>query len=64
MKKIFFMVNFILFLNSYAKNVITLESFLKKMTHCENLSRLPSPVYTLKQLSSYDRETTQPGDSA
>ena len=41
--------------------IITFESLLKEMVDRDRLSRLPSPAYTCRQFSSYDRNSTEPG---
>ncbi len=48
---------------SCTRNEITLDSLLNEMTDRENIARFPDPSYTMKQFSSYDRATTQKGDS-
>ena len=40
---------------------ITFESLLEEMVDRDRLSRLPSPAYSCKQFSSYDRNSTEPG---
>jgi len=42
---------------------VSLKSLLTEMTSRDNLTRLPSPWYQLKQFSSYDRRTVAAGDS-
>lgn len=63
MKRMIFFAVWILVISSCAKNEVTLETLMNEMTNRENLARFPSPAFTLKQFSSYDRATTQPGDS-
>ncbi|WP_176466171.1 glycoside hydrolase family 172 protein [Aliifodinibius salipaludis] len=49
---------------SYSQsNVITLESLLEEMVDRKSLAVYPEPYYTTRQFSSYDRNSTQPGDS-
>jgi len=40
---------------------VTLESLLEEMVDRDRIARLPSPAYTCKQASSYDRHSTEPG---
>ncbi|UCF16422.1 MAG: hypothetical protein JSW59_02990, partial [Phycisphaerales bacterium] len=40
---------------------ITFESLLEEMVDRDCIARLPSPAYTCKQFSSYDRNSTEPG---
>ncbi len=42
---------------------ITFESLLEEMVDRDRLSRLPSPAYTCRQFSSYDRNSTEPGSA-
>ena len=42
---------------------ITLESLLQEMVDRATIARLPSPAYTCKQASSYDRHSTEPGSA-
>ncbi|MBL7189796.1 MAG: DUF2961 domain-containing protein [Phycisphaerae bacterium] len=44
-----------------AVGVVTLESLLEEMVDRDTIARLPSPGYTCKQFSSYDRNSTEPG---
>lgn len=44
-----------------ASGAITLESLLEEMVNRDTIARLPSPAYTCKQASSYDRNSTEPG---
>ncbi|RFM26770.1 glycoside hydrolase family 172 protein [Deminuibacter soli] len=39
---------------------ITMGSLLQEMTDAETVTRYPSPAYTLKQASSYDRKSVSP----
>lgn len=49
---------------SYSQSdVITLESLLEEMVDRKNLAVYPDPYYTTRQFSSYDRNSTEPGDS-
>jgi len=41
---------------------VTLESLLSEMTDRQAVTHLPDPAYTLKQFSSYDRESTTSGE--
>lgn len=40
---------------------VTLASLLKEMADAASVARLPDPVFTLKQVSSYDRRSVAPG---
>ncbi|MHC4521321.1 MAG: glycoside hydrolase family 172 protein, partial [Planctomycetota bacterium] len=40
---------------------VTLKSLLEEMVDRDRIARLPSPAYTCKQASSYDRNSTEPG---
>ena len=40
---------------------VTLKSLLEEMVDRDRIARLPSPAYTCKQASSYDRHSTEPG---
>lgn len=42
---------------------IDLSSLLREMVDRENIARYPDPYYTTRQFSSYDRNSTEPGDS-
>ncbi len=44
-----------------SRKQITLESLLAEMTDRDAIARFPDPAYSLKQFSSYDRATVQPG---
>lgn len=46
---------------STATGAITLESLLEEMVNRDTVAQLPSPAYTCKQASSYDRHSTEPG---
>ena len=46
---------------SARSNTITFESLLDEMVDRDCIARLPSPAYTCKQFSSYDRNSTEPG---
>ena len=61
-KSLFPLIISLLFFSSCARQSITMESLLYEMTDRENLARYPDPEFTVKQFSSYDRATTQPGD--
>lgn len=41
--------------------IITFESLLQEMVNRDCIAKLPSPSYTCRQFSSYDRNSTQPG---
>jgi hypothetical protein len=41
---------------------VTVESLLKEMTDREQVTQLPEPAYQLKQASSYNRKTVEPGN--
>lgn len=43
-----------------AQAQVRFESLLREMTDLEALTRLPSPAYTCRQFSSYDRNSTDP----
>ena len=43
------------------QKTVSLQSLLKEMTSRDDLTRLPSPWYRLRQFSSYDRRTRTPG---
>ncbi len=45
-------------------HVISLESLLNEMVNRDRLSEFPSPAYTCRQFSSYDRARTKPGDKS
>ncbi len=42
--------------------IVDLESLLREMTDLDRLTRLPSPRYVTRQCSSYDQNSTDPGD--
>ena len=44
-------------------NTISFESLLEEMVDRDCLGRLPSPVYTCRQFSSYDRNSIEPGSA-
>ncbi len=44
------------------KRVITLNSLLSEMTDRQNITHYPDPSYKLKQFSSYDRKSVEPGE--
>jgi hypothetical protein len=50
----------VLFYKGQAQSPITMGSLLKEMTDVESVVRFPSPAYTLKQASSYDRRSISP----
>jgi hypothetical protein len=61
--------NIILFLSvvilgscSNNHKVVTIERLLTEMTNREALASFPDPPFELRQFSSYDRATKQPGD--
>ncbi len=47
-------------MQSAAQETVTLESLLKEMIDRDHLARFPSPAYTCRQASSYDRDTVAP----
>lgn len=49
---------------SCSQKTVTISSLLEEMVDRESIARFPEPSFTLKQFSSYDRATTQPGDSS
>ncbi|MBS1664000.1 MAG: DUF2961 domain-containing protein [Bacteroidetes bacterium] len=48
------------FYSAYSQETITLNSLLQEMTDFDAVARFPSPVYTLRQASSYDRRSVSP----
>ena len=44
-------------------NTISFESLLEEMVDRDCLGRLPSPAYTCRQFSSYDRNSIEPGSA-
>ncbi|MFC1634398.1 DUF2961 domain-containing protein, partial [Planctomycetota bacterium] len=44
-------------------NTISFESLLEEMVDRDCLGRLPSPAYTCRQFSSYDRNSNEPGSA-
>lgn len=50
------------FFHSCSSKKVSLESLLAEMTDREVLTRLPENPYTLKQFSSYDRNSTAPDE--
>ncbi len=46
---------------SAVSSTVTLESLLEEMVNRETIARLPSPAYTCRQASSYERNSTEPG---
>lgn len=48
----------------HSQTIVSFESLLKEMTDREVLSEYPSPYYTNKQFSSYDRATVTPDDKS
>lgn len=62
-KNILVIVSLILVLiygDTYAQKLITLPGLLKEMTDVDAVAKYPSPAYTLKQESSYDRKSVSP----
>lgn len=59
--KVFLLLSVIL-LSACRKQPVTIERLLNEMTSRESLAQFPDPGFTLKQFSSYDRATQQPGD--
>lgn len=51
-----------LFLGSACTKTVTMESLLQEMTDREVITRLPDLPYQLKQASSYNRRTVEPGN--
>ncbi|MGM0621490.1 MAG: glycoside hydrolase family 172 protein, partial [Bacteroidota bacterium] len=64
MNRTFLLIGLIvsLLFTSCKKEKVTLASLLGEMTDREVLTRLPEKPYTLKQYSSYDRESTTPSE--
>ena len=58
--KYFFLTIFCLTLLGCTRRIVTFESLLLEMTDREDLARFPSPEYTCRQFSSYDRATVSP----
>ncbi|RNC66176.1 DUF2961 domain-containing protein [Proteiniphilum sp. X52] len=56
---LFFML-LISFNVTYTQQVVSFESLLQEMTDRENLAEYPSPFYTCRQFSSYDRASVDP----
>ncbi len=44
-----------------SSSIVTFDSLLDEMVDRGRIARLPSPAYTCKQFSSYDRNSTEPG---
>jgi hypothetical protein len=63
LKVIIVIFSVILISSCTRKESVSLSSLLTEMTSRDNLTRLPSPWYQLKQFSSYDRRTVAAGDS-
>ena len=63
MKKLLYLPVVLLLAVSCSQDPVTLETLLLEMTDREAMARYPDPEYSLKQFSSYDRETVAPGDS-
>jgi hypothetical protein len=64
MYRIIFIIGAIFLFFSCSRKAVTLESLLLEMTDREAIARFPDPAYTLKQFSSYDRATVQPGSDS
>jgi hypothetical protein len=47
-----------------ASETVTLRSLLEEMVDREALARFPSPAYTCRQFSSYDRDSDDPKDES
>ncbi|MBQ4280217.1 MAG: DUF2961 domain-containing protein [Rikenellaceae bacterium] len=47
-----------------AQGTVSVETLLKEMIDRDALARFPSPAYTCKQFSSYDRVSTEKGPSS
>ena len=50
--------------NVSAEEVITLGTLLQEMVDRDTLARFPSPAYTCRQFSSYDRDSDDPSDES
>lgn len=57
---IFFLLLAISLNATYSQQVISFETLLQEMTDRESLAEYPSPFYTCKQFSSYDRASVDP----
>jgi len=53
-----------LFLGCACSKTVTIESLLQEMSDRKQLTYLPEPKFTLRQASSYNRETIAPGNRA
>ena len=62
MKQFLYFLIVLTVMSSCLKKQINIESLLCEMTNRESLASFPDPPFELKQFSSYDRETTKPGD--
>ena len=51
-------------ISSGCTRTISIESLLQEMTDRSHLTYFPEPYYRLKQSSSYNRETVEPGNRA
>ncbi|MEQ8847205.1 glycoside hydrolase family 172 protein [Botrimarina sp.] len=51
-------------LAALAESRVTLESLLEEMVERETVARLPEPPYECRQASSYDRDSSDPGNDA
>ena len=58
--KIILLVALPIFLLSCNKDTVSMQTLLEEMTDRENIARLPVIPFTLKQFSSYDRESVSP----
>lgn len=48
------------FYKGSAQSVVTINSLLKEMTDFDAIVKFPSPSFTLRQASSYDRRSVSP----
>ena len=55
-------VPFFFVLDCTNEREVTLESLLLEMVDRDRMARYPSPEYTSRQFSSYDRASTSPGE--
>ena len=49
---------------TYSQHIVSFESLLHEMTDRETLAEYPSPTYSCKQLSSYDRASVNPNQKS
>ncbi|MDR1633152.1 MAG: DUF2961 domain-containing protein [Dysgonamonadaceae bacterium] len=62
--KFYFITTFIFILWGCAPQTVTFESLLLEMIDREAIAHYPSPEYTCRQFSSYDRATVTPGQAS